>query len=293
MLNQIRYFQAVVECNSFTKAAEKCHISQSAISQQIQSLENELGVTLIQREKRKLKITRPGEYFYRKTKELLDEYEQIIQETKKLADKNQDQIRIGMLKGFYSIPVYQAIQDFSQENPDILISIQEGNHEDLYEGVRSNQLDFLISDQRRAFSQIYHNHFLIEASVELEIKKDHPLYAQSRIEMKDLKEYPLILITSGNQKSTEEAYLRDVMGFEGEIRSAESIEQARAMLLGSNAVLYPELRNDVPPVGISRRSLYRGREPLTRKYHAFWKKSNSGFYEEDLAQRLDRAFNHL
>lgn len=53
MIKQIKYFQAVVRCNSFTEAAEECFISQSAISQQIQALENELGVKLLNRENRK------------------------------------------------------------------------------------------------------------------------------------------------------------------------------------------------------------------------------------------------
>ena len=54
MLKQIKYFQAVVRCNSFSEAAEECYISQSAISQQVQALERELGVTLLKRENRRL-----------------------------------------------------------------------------------------------------------------------------------------------------------------------------------------------------------------------------------------------
>ena len=50
LLKQIKYFIAVVDRNSFTEAAEQMYISQSATSQQIQSLEKELGVTLIKRE---------------------------------------------------------------------------------------------------------------------------------------------------------------------------------------------------------------------------------------------------
>ncbi|MCH5344023.1 MAG: LysR family transcriptional regulator [Acetatifactor sp.] len=63
MLNQMRYFQAVVRCGSFTEAAEECHISQSAISQQIKALEQELGVQLIMRMNRKFELTPEGEYF--------------------------------------------------------------------------------------------------------------------------------------------------------------------------------------------------------------------------------------
>lgn len=46
MIKQIRYFQAVVRCKSFTEAAEECFISQSAISQQVQALEQELGILM-------------------------------------------------------------------------------------------------------------------------------------------------------------------------------------------------------------------------------------------------------
>ena len=57
MIRQIRYFQAVVRNNSFSEAAEECYVSQSAISQQIQALEKELGVELIHRENRRFSLT--------------------------------------------------------------------------------------------------------------------------------------------------------------------------------------------------------------------------------------------
>ena len=53
MIRQIKYFQAVVQNNSFSEAAEECHISQSAISQQVQALERELGFSLLERRNRK------------------------------------------------------------------------------------------------------------------------------------------------------------------------------------------------------------------------------------------------
>ena len=60
MLKQMKYFQAVVRCGSFTRAAEECYISQSAISQQIQLLEQELGVRLLDRRNRKFSVTPAG-----------------------------------------------------------------------------------------------------------------------------------------------------------------------------------------------------------------------------------------
>lgn len=66
MIRQIKYFQAVVQNNSFSEAAEECHISQSAISQQVQALERELGFSLLERRNRKFVLTPAGEFFIKR-----------------------------------------------------------------------------------------------------------------------------------------------------------------------------------------------------------------------------------
>ena len=63
MLKQLKYFQSVVYHRSFSKAAEECFISQSAISQQVRALEEEVGVTLLRREGRRFSLTPAGEVF--------------------------------------------------------------------------------------------------------------------------------------------------------------------------------------------------------------------------------------
>lgn len=83
LLRQLKYFIAVVETGSFTEAAERCHISQSAVSQQIQTLERELGVELLHRKNRSFTLTAAGNHFYRKGRSLLDEMERLCRETAK------------------------------------------------------------------------------------------------------------------------------------------------------------------------------------------------------------------
>ena len=77
LLKQMKYFVSIVENNSFTEAAEKYFVSQSAISQQIKSLEMELGVELILRGNRSFTLTSAGEYFYRQSLIILDEIDRI------------------------------------------------------------------------------------------------------------------------------------------------------------------------------------------------------------------------
>lgn len=67
VLKRLKYFQSVVRLNSLSEAAEENYISQSAISQQIQALERELGFKLLERRNRTFDLTPAGEYFYQKS----------------------------------------------------------------------------------------------------------------------------------------------------------------------------------------------------------------------------------
>ena len=66
LFRRLRYFAAVVECGTFTEAAKRCKVSQSAVSQQVAALESSLGVTLLEREGRGFRLTPAGEHLYKK-----------------------------------------------------------------------------------------------------------------------------------------------------------------------------------------------------------------------------------
>ena len=84
LLRQMKYFVAIVDCDSFTEAAEQCYISQSAISQQIAALESSMGVTLIERSGRGFRLTTAGDYFYRNGKQVLRSAEELCTRTAEL-----------------------------------------------------------------------------------------------------------------------------------------------------------------------------------------------------------------
>ena len=98
MLKQIKYFQTVVRCNSFSNAAAECYISQSAIYQKVQALERELGVTLLRRENRHFSLTPAGEHFYQKSLIIMADFERLCQETKHIAQGSDFTLRIGYIK---------------------------------------------------------------------------------------------------------------------------------------------------------------------------------------------------
>lgn len=125
MLKQMKYFQAVVRCGSFTEAAEECHISQSAISQQIQALEQELGISLLERRNRKFTVTSAGQHFYKKSLMLTADYEKMCRETIQIARGKDARICVGYLKGYSGGEFQQAVAEFTEKYQDVAIQIRK------------------------------------------------------------------------------------------------------------------------------------------------------------------------
>lgn len=100
MLKQLKYFQSVVRFGSVSAAAEENFISQSAISQQVQSLERELGFALLVRKNRSFSLTPAGEYFYRKSLLLTADCNRMCAEAAKIAKSEAASLKIGYLRTY-------------------------------------------------------------------------------------------------------------------------------------------------------------------------------------------------
>lgn len=285
MIKQIKYFQAVVDCKSFTEAAEKCFISQSAISQQIQALEHELGVRLLNRENRKISLTPAGEYFYRKSLVLIADFEQMCNETVRIANKDRAELRIGYLKCYSGREFRMAVAEFSEKYPDVSVQIVNGNHEDLYAALREGSVDLILSDQRRAFSDEYVNFILTTSECYIEIAARNPIASLQSVETQDLKHIPCVLVASPEQQETERAYYKEVVGIQGDFLFAENLEDARLLVVGGKGFMPVEGGENEPGFApaLSRVLLARKGKPIKRTYCAFWKADNSGYYVEDFA----------
>lgn len=285
LFRQMRYFTAVVDCNSFTEAAEQCYISQSAISQQIRALENELGVELIHRENRKFSLTAAGEYFYNQSKGILEEVETIRKETIRLGQDQELQLRIGYLRCYSGQELYQAVAEFSRLYPEVSISIVNGTHEELYDLLRFGGADLILNDQRRAFSDQYVNYQLLQCRCFAEVSVRSSLSGRTAVELDELKRMTCILISSREQQNTEENYFKNTLGFGGKFLFAENLEEGRLMVTGNRGFLPVESVGTLPPAGpaICRLSIVQNAEPLRRNYCMFWLKERSNYYIEEFA----------
>ena len=114
LLKQMRYFIAVADCGSFTLAAEQCYLSQSAISQQIQALERELGVELLHRANRKFTLTAAGEHFYARGKAILGQVDDLLRETRRLGADDELRLRIGYPRSYSGLELRRAVAEEAQ-----------------------------------------------------------------------------------------------------------------------------------------------------------------------------------
>lgn len=292
LLRQIEYLQAVIENGNFYLAAEQCHVSQSAISQQIKKLEDELGVKLLKRHNRTFSLTPAGEHFYQKSLVILGDVQQLVRETKKIADNDHAVLKIGYYKGYSGNELSQAVALFSEKYPSVEIQVKVGSHEEMYHAMEDHTVDLALNDQRRAFSDAYNNVVLSESSIFIEISSRNPLSRLPHLEVSELKNTPCILVINPSGQQEEQRYYEEIIGLKGEFLFADTTQEARLKIVTGQGYLPVDVIGEQAwfDTSVSRIPLYRNGEPVRKIYCAFWKKDNSGYYVEEFAEFLKEQF---
>ena len=124
-LRQLRYFTAVARERNFTRAAESLHIAQPPLSRQIQLLEEELGVTLIQRKSRPIKLTDAGRLFYEQALQILGRVDQMKDATRRVGLNRNRVLSIGFVASTLYGGLPSLIRKLRQGAPDLDIQLLE------------------------------------------------------------------------------------------------------------------------------------------------------------------------
>ena len=291
-LRQIEYLQAVIEQGNFYLAAEQCHVSQSAISQQIRKLEEELGAKLLERHNRTFSLTPAGEHFYRKSLVISSDIRQLIHETKQISNQEQFTLNIGYYIGYHGDELTAAISLFSEKYPSVNVQITVGSHEELYHGMENGSIDLALNDQRRAFSDTYNNEILAESRLYIELSSKNPLSRLETLESSNLKNIPCILIINPAGQKEEQEYYESIIGLKGEFLFADTVQEARLKIITGKGYLPVDIIGEHVwfDAAVSRIPLVRKGTPVRKTYCAFWKKDNSGYYIEEFAEILKSCF---
>ncbi|RKG33194.1 LysR family transcriptional regulator [Acinetobacter guerrae] len=139
-LRHLRYFVAVVEEQSFTKAADKLCIAQPPLSRQIQNLEEELGLQLLERGSRPVKTTSVGQFFYQYAVKLLSNADQMISMTKRIASV-ETTIKIGFVGSLLFGLLPRIIYLYRQAHPNLKIELYEMGTNAQIEALKDGRID--------------------------------------------------------------------------------------------------------------------------------------------------------
>lgn len=189
-MTQLQYFLIVHRYQNISRAAEEIHISRQALSQSIQELEAELDVTLFHRTRNGLVPTQAAEELVGHAHTILDEYAAISQ-LKSLSDLKKRELTVCVFDSIIDFLSPAFIRRWVEQNPDIILNIEESTDQGAKELLALGLCDFAIVTDAVNYSDFPHE-LLLRCQYNVLIHKDHPLAQKEVIEFPDLEGQPLI-----------------------------------------------------------------------------------------------------
>ncbi|OYN77126.1 LysR family transcriptional regulator [Mycolicibacterium sphagni] len=193
-LQQLRYAVALAETQSFTKAAESVFVVQSALSQQIRKLEDELGVQLFERTTRSVSLTPAGEALMPAVQQVLAGVDKITVDAQALSGTIGGRLTVGMMEvPSESLDVAALMATFHARYPDVSVTLRSGGSDLLIDAIRDRKLDAAIvgSNVSGAGVRLTRTELFSEPLVAV-LPAAHPLAAKASLALTELADLPFI-----------------------------------------------------------------------------------------------------
>ncbi len=192
-LRQLRYFAATAELLNFTRAAERLRVAQPALSRQIRSLEHELGVSLLERDSRRVALTPAGHLFLEDIREILEQLDGAETRIKRFKREARQILKLGFAPSLVGDRIPAIIQGLNATRPDLEIALHDLSNEDMLTGVRDRELDAALLPEpavpRSEFFAVCPLHKIHHAVV---FRQGHRLSALKRVPVAELSRENLI-----------------------------------------------------------------------------------------------------
>ena len=193
-IQRLPVFLSAAEHLNFTRAAEEQCISQTAVSQQIKLLEQELGYALFVRGKRGVSLTPAGEVFYRQCKQLMIRYNDAAAQGKKIALGNATDLRIGYAGAYELWTIVSQIRKYHRQHPEAEIEFQLGSNQSLLGALAEGQLDMaVLSGFGVELGKGLDSRVTRSDPCMVMISASHPLAEKQTIHPRELKGMPIVL----------------------------------------------------------------------------------------------------
>jgi DNA-binding transcriptional LysR family regulator len=208
-LRHLRYFCAIVEDMHVTRAAERLHIAQPALTQQIKSLENELGTALLRRTGRRIELTLAGAVFAGEARVILERVRTASLLAIEAARGGMGSISIGLTESSaFSTGVTSILKRFKKQWPSVNVTLVQRRTPDLLAALRERHIDAAFVrpplDDVSTMEQIR----LFSEPIMAVVPKSHRLAKKRRVTIGDLSKEPIILSGGRARPSTLELAFR-------------------------------------------------------------------------------------
>ena len=208
-LNQLRYFVSVAENGSFTRAAMQHYISQTAITQQMHSLEETVGTKLLDRNSRPVALTSAGKVFLKEAREILAKMDSALLRTREASTGLEGELRIGYTKGYEHSDLPKYLRSFHQEYPNVLLSCYRCDTDMLASGLINGDYDAIFTWDSTNLRQEESLQMQVFEQVPLRVAlyANHPLARRKELTRKDLKQENILFMSpSGTGDSFGDAF---------------------------------------------------------------------------------------
>jgi DNA-binding transcriptional LysR family regulator len=191
-LRHLHYFIAVAEELHFSRAAERLHISQPPLSQQIRDLEEELGVKLFERSKRQVHLTEAGKAFLERSYLVFAQLEQAIAVTQQIGQGEVGRLAIGFVDSAMYTVLPEILRMFRERFPAVELRLNELTTVQQIHALHHKQID--VGIVRAAITEPgLRMECLLQESLVLALPESHPLSSQAQVSLSTLADESFIL----------------------------------------------------------------------------------------------------
>lgn len=215
-LEQLQAFLAVAETGSFQQATQRCRVTQSTISRQIQGLESELGLPLFHRTSQ-ARLTVAGERFLPRARRICQEWQTAISELTELLEGKQPELCVAAIHSISAQYLPPVLQQFCQDYPAVQLRVTSLGSDRALKVLRDGLVDVAIVMNNRFLTASPEMvvDLLFEESIEVLMAADHPLTQNSHVSWRDLARYPQVVFKDGYgmQRLVQEQFQRYSLEF--------------------------------------------------------------------------------
>ena len=194
---QLEYLLAVANCGSFSQAAEHCFVTQPSLSMQVKSLEEELGVVLLDRSKKPVIPTEAGEVVLDRAREALRAYNNIREAVAELKGETAGKLRLGVIPTIAPYLLHRFIPAFVQGYPKVELEVSEMKTAEIVEALKRDRIDAALVASGTCGEGILEQE-LFNDRFHAYVSPENPLYERQNVRIEDIDLKDLVILSPGN-----------------------------------------------------------------------------------------------